>query len=108
VLRGLRSLSLRWGQLGPGGVRPLAGSPHLANLRHLDLYGNGLDDEAALLLASSPNLPQLRTLNLWNSEAVTAAGLRALVESPHLPHLHTIRVNMVAQLKAGLGPVVTV
>jgi hypothetical protein len=56
----------------------LAGSPHLANLTHLRLRGNGIGTEGAVALAGSSHLANLTALDLSDNgiSAERAVALR--------------------------------
>ncbi|HET8645049.1 MAG TPA: hypothetical protein VFO85_06145, partial [Vicinamibacteria bacterium] len=57
-------------------------APETARLTELSL--DCLDDADLARIASAPALARLQRLDLGNSTAVTAAGIRALAQSPHL------------------------
>jgi len=64
-LSGLEHFQASQCKIGPEGVRALARSPHLVNLRTLDLGANrriGID--GARILAGAPNLAELRSLDV--------------------------------------------
>jgi uncharacterized protein (TIGR02996 family) len=67
-------------------AQALAASPHLANLRHLELGSARIGDEGLAALASSRAFAHLESLGLENNQ-IGPAGLAALVESPHLAGL---------------------
>jgi hypothetical protein len=79
----------------PGGdidrVRALAGSPLLSSLTRLVCRG-GIDDAGAIELARSAYLGQLTYMRLAGHE-MTAAGVRALVESTALPCLTSLNLS---------------
>ncbi len=54
-------------------------------MKRLDLSECGLGDEEAKLLAGSPALANLEGLELWGNGEITEAGRAALAESPWLP-----------------------
>jgi uncharacterized protein (TIGR02996 family) len=91
----LTTLILNVRSAGVGGVRALAASRYLSNLRVLELAYNTLTDEAAEALAASRSLRQLRKLVLYGNTHISPSGLKAIVESPHLPNL--VAVNMRAR-----------
>lgn len=125
----LRRLSLRRNSIGPEGAAVLAGSPHLANLTHLDLAYCELTAPTGQHLASSPHLRRLERLDLHfntfnrpGAEAlaaspilatvqeleigfneITDAGLRALARSPHLTNLRHLNVSHSYLRKNGLS-----
>jgi uncharacterized protein (TIGR02996 family) len=76
--------------LGLGGLWDLAASSCLPSLVALDLDGTSCGDEGATALANLPLLNQLRRLRL--DRTVTAAGLRAVLESPGLRHLSSLHL----------------
>jgi uncharacterized protein (TIGR02996 family) len=105
----LTTLNLADNLLGEEGVRALAGSPYLAHLTALDLSGCDLGDVEALLLAQSPNLGNLTVLRLGDRRRrapLTAAGVRALVESPFLPRLADLDVTHLGLDVGAILPVV--
>lgn len=60
--------------IGEAGVRALAGSPHVRNLRELDLAHCNLDVEAAEVLIASPYLDRLRYLLVGGNRLGAKAG----------------------------------
>jgi uncharacterized protein (TIGR02996 family) len=89
-LAGLRVLDLGENdRVGEGGIRALAESPHLTNLRALSLSGIALTANGAQALAGSPNLANLEVLDL-SGGGLDAAGARALSASPHLSKLSVL------------------
>jgi uncharacterized protein (TIGR02996 family) len=89
-LRELRGLELWADNLTGADIRPLTESPHVQNLRSLELDGNPLGDEGAQILAHAANLPNLSHLSLYLCE-VNAAGMEALGEAS-LPRLDSLSV----------------
>jgi uncharacterized protein (TIGR02996 family) len=88
-LANLQSLDLEGNEaVTDEGIRALAESEHLRNLTVLDLRRNRIGDAAMKALASG-NLHNLTDLSLLLTQ-VTAAGVRALLESPNLPRLSRI------------------
>lgn len=79
-------LKLRSTYPGVPGVKALAQSATLKNLRWLDLSSNRLGPTAIKLLAESEQIRGLRVLDLSNNP-VGEVGARALAESPHLEGL---------------------
>ena len=72
------------------GVKAIASSPYMKNLKKLSLYGNLVEDDGAIAIAESATLAKLKHLFL-TSNRVRRAGLEALtkVKSRHrLCHLH--------------------
>ena len=61
--------------IGSAGARAVASSPHLSNLRTLDLSLNGIDADGAAALAASPHLARLTLLDL-NGNRIGNAGVR--------------------------------
>jgi uncharacterized protein (TIGR02996 family) len=80
------------GALGPTGAWYLADSPHLAELRSLDLAANALGDEGVALLVGSRGLANLVSLNL-RGNLVTDGGVETIAASPHLPALKTLNLS---------------
>jgi uncharacterized protein (TIGR02996 family) len=72
-------------------VDPLAMLIALPNLTRLRLTRAGLVDKDAIALAGSPLAAPLRRLDL-SDNMIGAAGIRALVDSPHLQNLVELRV----------------
>jgi hypothetical protein len=105
ALAGLTDLELTDHRIAAEGVRALARSPYLCNLRTLglgqDLYINSdsnlFDTEAVVALAGAANLGGLRSLHLGPAE-LTAEGCAALAESPHLSRVQSLT------LAAGVTP----
>lgn len=64
-------------------VEALAASP-LDRLLTLDLSSNKLTDKGLSALARWPGLQHVTYLRIGNNRKVTAAGYRALIDSPHL------------------------
>lgn len=70
LLRRVETIRLRRAEfqergLGDAGLIRLLGSPHLDQLRTLDIDGQRLTDAAAGPLSRLPELPRLRVLRLW-------------------------------------------
>jgi uncharacterized protein (TIGR02996 family) len=87
------------------GVRALADSPHLANLRVLDLSRLRLGPAALAALVWGSGLPRLEEL-IWPDNRCRDGGLRALAESPLLHRLITLRLgrnNLTAEGAAALA-----
>jgi uncharacterized protein (TIGR02996 family) len=76
-------------ELGPAGLAALAGSPHLAGLRELDLGQNPVRDEGLRELARSRTLTGLTWLSLFDAQ-VTDEGVAALVGSPVVQNLRCL------------------
>lgn len=89
-LGGLSRLGLTYGSLGPAGVAALGRCDALARLRHLDLSCAHIGDAGLEALAAAavfaPSAGPLDSLTL-DRNAITAAGLRALVAAPFAPAL---------------------
>jgi uncharacterized protein (TIGR02996 family) len=88
LLTGLRHLGLGYNRLR-NRLDALLTSPRLAGLVELDLAGNMLEDEQAILLATSPHYRSLRHLNLSNNE-IGVAGITALSASEYLDRLEVL------------------
>ncbi|SVE63941.1 uncharacterized protein METZ01_LOCUS516795, partial [marine metagenome] len=72
------------------GVKALAESPSMSNLKKLNLYGNLVEDEGAIAIAESKTLSKLRYL-FPTSNRVRKQGIEALKEArcrTRLCHLH--------------------
>jgi uncharacterized protein (TIGR02996 family) len=91
-LANLRQLNLGVQEIGPEGARALADSPHLGRLTDLDLSGNDIGDAGVRALASSPGLASLTNLDLSDNE-ITDEGVRALADSPHLSALQVLNLK---------------
>jgi uncharacterized protein (TIGR02996 family) len=71
---------------GSKAAQLLASSPDTANLVHLNLANQDLDDAAARAIARSPHLSRLRTLDLWHNR-IGDKGIKALTTSANLLNL---------------------
>lgn len=87
--------------IGPAGMRALAGSPHIAAVRELDLKGNNLGDDGTRELAESDGLPNLRRLVLMHNR-IRDAGARALAFSPVMAGLDYLDVSSNVIGRAGV------
>jgi uncharacterized protein (TIGR02996 family) len=87
----LRHLDLSYANLSEEALVTLIDSPLLCRLHYLDITGNHISERVIRRLAQTPTAVGLRVLvlaPLWRPEInVTAAGVRALTESPHLTNL---------------------
>jgi uncharacterized protein (TIGR02996 family) len=92
----LEKLSLRSTRFGPQDVEPLASSPALSSLKELDLsecsYDRMLGEAGYRALVQSPHLRQLHTLRLAKT-GPQLGGLRALLESPALKNLRELDLS---------------
>lgn len=79
-LQRIEFLALRVNDLLASHARLLAGSPHVCNLRRLDLSGNLIGRNGLLALLVSPSLAKLEYLDLWNN-GIGDDGAAMLVES---------------------------
>jgi uncharacterized protein (TIGR02996 family) len=95
-LRALRMVSAR--ATAPH-LRALLASPHLQNLKVLDLHGNGADDGVAGAIADG-RFPHLTELWL-GSNAIGSAGAHELTRSPHLAGLQLLDLRGNAHISAG-------
>lgn len=75
--------------VGPVGVRALALSPHLAGLQALLLHYNAMGDAAVAELAASPHLGALEELYL-SGNLLGDPAVIALANSPRLPRLREL------------------
>ncbi len=82
-LKGLRSLSLQWCQIGPAGVRALAALEAFPQLRSLLLESNPVGDEGLAALARWRRARGVRDLSLEGA-GITAEGVLAVVRSGDL------------------------
>jgi len=90
----LTALELPNNELSETGIRALATSPHLMNLRELDLSGgsnstNEIGPDGAGAIANSTNFRHLATLNLAFNN-IEDDGFSELVRSPNLPELRRL------------------
>ncbi len=92
-LANVRELDLCDNDLGNGGVELLARSSFLKNLEALDLGFNGIDDAGVVALARASTFPALSTLDLNDNGQITSDGLKALAESPFFAGLTTLDVS---------------
>jgi uncharacterized protein (TIGR02996 family) len=86
----MRRLSLLhlWGEVGTAGGEAIARSDALGRLERLDLSVARMTDAGLRAIAASSALPNLRHLQLEiNTGGVTEVGLADLVASPALPRL---------------------
>jgi uncharacterized protein (TIGR02996 family) len=93
-LPGVERLWLEVNDFGDAGVRMLADCPALAGCRELILWGNRqrISDAGAAALAGSPHLRNLRRLNLRDNR-IGDEGVRALLASPHLAGLTELKLT---------------
>ncbi len=92
-LTGLRGLDLSAGGIGPAGMAALAKSSTLTNLESITLYSNPIGDAGAASLASASSLSKLTRLRCGGSMGITAAGIKALVESKALKALSCVDLD---------------
>jgi uncharacterized protein (TIGR02996 family) len=90
--RRLVALSLWSNDIDGDAVRPLAGSPGLANLAWLNLGMNPLGQVGADAIARSSHLARLRRLRLTDCQ-LSAAGVAALAASPTLAGLAALHLD---------------
>lgn len=79
------------GQMGPGGARALAEHADLAGLEELRLGGK-LRDEGVTALAKSPHVKNLRVLDV-SGAGLTDEGARAVAESDNLREVIDLRLG---------------
>jgi uncharacterized protein (TIGR02996 family) len=97
---GLRELFLRGPGEGNSIAAAIAAASHLTNLRRLSFYNLPLKEEGARVLAGSAHLAGLVELELlWCS--FDAAGVEALIASPHLNRLRRLVINSTTELLRG-------
>jgi uncharacterized protein (TIGR02996 family) len=85
-LGNLRHLDLGHGFIRDAGLDALLASPHLTRLTHLILSMCNLNDAAIVGLASSRLAEQLATLDL-NNNSIGERGVRAIASSPRFANL---------------------
>jgi uncharacterized protein (TIGR02996 family) len=98
----LEELDLSSNELGPAAIRHLGESPHMRNLRHLDLSGNHtLRDPSVAALAKSEHLRGLRVLSLgfWRP---SHRGLAALASATWLSNLARLDLMSIDLDDAGI------
>lgn len=106
-LRSLRSLSLPYCRIGVFQSREhidtMTQSPWLAQLEHLDLAYNRIDDEGLKLLLEGVSFSQLKTLDLRANE-LTSAAAESLANAPSLGQLTSLSVgeNLLTQEAYGV------
>lgn len=92
----LRTLHLKYNDLGPAGAGLLFADPDAwQTLRALDLSANEIGDPGVLALAQA-RLGELRWLNLSSNDSehqLTAAAARALAGAPDLGNLRTLNLH---------------
>jgi len=91
-LTNLRSLNLDNLRLGSAAARAVAAAPNLAGLRRLDLDANQIGDEGVTVLARCPYLRRLKVLSLGYN-GITARGVETLAASPHLGRLRCLSLR---------------
>jgi uncharacterized protein (TIGR02996 family) len=90
-LTGLRELALDFTGLDDADLTTLVGSPVCRSLTWLNVGGNAITDAGARALAASPHLTNLRVLQIGSQ--ITRAGYRAVKESPNLPSLEMLDLD---------------
>ena len=89
----VRELDLCGNDLGNGGVNLLLRSPYLGEVRTLDLSFNDICDGGVRLLAETRSLPKLRELILSDNGRISGDGLRTLAQSPFSAGLRKMDVS---------------
>lgn len=92
-LENLQAIDL-WGNedITGDGIASLLSSPHLGNLRDLELATISCGNEGAIALAQSPRLRQLRKLNL-SATGLNDAGAIVLLQSKNLGPLKELNLD---------------
>jgi uncharacterized protein (TIGR02996 family) len=81
----------------------LANCPELLRLGELDCFGCLFSDTGVAALARSPHVRNLSSLSLClNQDRLNEATIRAVVESPHLEKLVSLRISTGASLSVRL------
>ncbi len=93
ALAQLRTLRLRYHEIGNDGMLALAGSEHLRSLQTLDLRGNysSITNSGIVKLAAMSQVARLRELNLSQCDFDTEGAL-ALARSRHLDNLEELHL----------------
>ncbi len=93
LLQGVRRLNLTYCEAAANSIEQLVASPHINALQHLSLNRiQHLGDDALQAIANSPHLSNLRRLDM-DRGAYTGAGLMAIVSSPHLSSLEFLTLS---------------
>lgn len=85
----LYDLELPYGRIPGRGCEVLASVPQFATLRTLNLSGNQIDDKGCIALANSPHLSGLEELYLQRNQ-IGNEGCIALANSPYLRNLRVL------------------
>lgn len=96
VLSNLTELMLYSDTNGDTVARGLATTPAVARLRVLRLRADRLTDAGVRHLAASPHLCELRRLTLFGARRITSEGFAALAASPHLRNLTDLDLRYTA------------
>ncbi|HEY8504969.1 MAG TPA: TIGR02996 domain-containing protein, partial [Gemmataceae bacterium] len=91
-LRRLRIGTVYSEALGPDAINRIAAAPFARHLEALNLDGHGIGDEGCRRLARNPVFQGLRSLSLDRAQRITQAGVRDLIESPHLDRLTHLNI----------------
>lgn len=92
-LLNLSALEVKGCDLGAGGLRAIANSPHLAQLVSLTAYRNRFGSDGAAALAASPLAGRLNVLDVQNA-GIGDRGIAALANSPLPGRLHGPGLNL--------------
>jgi uncharacterized protein (TIGR02996 family) len=88
----LRELRLPYCQVSDGDFKRLCDSPHLNELRSLDVSNNALTIHAARSFADRTGLPALTELNLGGTNRIGPDGTLILVDSPSTGRLRKLNL----------------
>lgn len=91
-LAALEELTLHDAALKEEGAAALARWATPGSLRHVALFGCGLDEAALRVLAAGQFLAPVRSLDIARNKC-GAEGGKALAEAPCVPHLETLRLH---------------
>jgi len=89
----LKSLELRDNNVSSRGLETLTSSPNFGSVVALGLYNNAIGDQGAYALADSPFATNLEHLILDRSIGIEEQGIAALASSTNLPMLKALSLE---------------